>query len=58
MKFGYYLVDVMDGSVKGTNDPAVAADFAQNDENFVIDTEQGILLQSNGDEDPIEEVEE
>lgn len=49
MKYRYYIVDLFDGCVKGTNDEKTARDFAIGDEWYVIDTETGKWI--TGDED-------
>lgn len=38
MAFRYYIADIAGGEVIGTDNIAVAKEFANSDENFVIDT--------------------
>lgn len=38
MAFRYYIADIAGGEVIGTDNVAVAKEFANSDENFVIDT--------------------
>jgi len=56
MKFRYYITDLMDGKVAGTNDAAVAEDCSWSEENFVVDTETGTWLCSGGEKIDIQEM--
>lgn len=49
MKYRYYIVDLFDGCVKGTNDEKTARNFSICEEWYVIDTETGKWIV--GDED-------
>ena len=53
-KFRFYVVDPMDGEVKGTDDPETARQLADS-EYFVVDTEKDTYLIPDQEEDvPIE----
>lgn len=41
MKFKYYIVDLMQGIVNGTDDDATAANFIPSDDFIVIDSNTG-----------------
>lgn len=49
MKFRFYVTDPFDGSLKGTNSEETARHFAECDDFFVVDTETGMWLTSDGD---------
>ena len=44
MRFRYYLVSIFNGDIKGTNDAAIAEEFRESQDDFVIDTETGTWL--------------
>lgn len=44
MKFRYYITDLIDGVVKGTDKKEVAEDFRESEEHFVVDTSTGKRL--------------
>lgn len=48
MRFRFYVTDLFEGQIIGTDDPKVAADFAKSEEHFVVDTETGKWLTSDG----------
>lgn len=48
MHFRYYVTDLNDGLIAGTNDPGVATDFAASEDCFVVDTLTGLWLQPGG----------
>ena len=48
MKFRFYITDLIDGSVKGTDSEAVVAELRESEEYFVVDTATGKWLQSEG----------
>lgn len=54
-KFRYYITDTLDGVIKGTNDEDVARDLSQSEDYFVVDTETGNWLGSDG-VSPIEDM--
>jgi hypothetical protein len=56
MKFRYYVTDSLDGVVKGTNDSEVARSYADSEDHFVVDSNTGVWLQTNGDIVGIEEI--
>lgn len=41
MKFRYYITDMMNGEVVGTNDIAVVESFVATEDAFAVDTETG-----------------
>ena len=45
MKFRYYVTDLMDGMIKGTNSRKVAQTYAESEEYFVVDSETGEWFQ-------------
>jgi hypothetical protein len=49
MKYRYYITDLTEGVVIGTNSSATADHFAASDDYFVIDAQNGLLLQSDED---------
>lgn len=44
MKFRYYITDLFDGIIKGTNDSQVAKDHSLCEDYFVVDTDTGQML--------------
>lgn len=57
MGFRYYIVDLFNGCPTGTNDKAIADNYALSEDAFVIDTETNQWLSSSAS-DQIKEVEE
>lgn len=57
MGFRYYIVNLFDGCPTGTNDKAIAENYALSDDAFVIDTETNQWLSSSAS-DEIHEVKE
>lgn len=57
MGFRYYIVNLLDGCPTGTNDKAIAENYALSDDAFVIDTETNQWLSSSAS-DEIHEVKE
>jgi hypothetical protein len=47
-KFRYYITDLFDGCIKGTNDETKAAELAMCEDYFVVDTQIGIWLDQSG----------
>lgn len=56
MAFRYYITDLMDGCIKGTNDEQTAKDFSQSEDYFVVDSERDEWLTSSGERAPIGDV--
>lgn len=56
MKFRFYITDVCEGVVEGTNEEAVATHFAENEDYFVIEAETGLWLQTDGTRHKITEI--
>jgi hypothetical protein len=57
MKFRFYVTDLTNGSVSGTDDPDLAADVSLSEDFFVVDSESGMWLSANGDQVDIQEFE-
>ena len=57
MAFRYYIVDGYDNQIFGTNDEALAKEYAEVDDNFVIDAENGKVFQYDGTEEEIKAAE-
>lgn len=55
MKFRFYVTDLNNGSVSGTDDPDLAADISLSEDFFVVDSESGMWLSANGDQVYIQE---
>ena len=53
-KFKYYITDVMNGEVVGTDDKDTAQEYAESDDYFVVDAESGRWLMSGGEDQDIE----
>lgn len=54
-KYRYYIVSVMNGEVKGSNDEEVAKQMCDSQDDFVIDTEKGVWVTEDMVEVEIEE---
>ena len=50
MKFLFYVISA-DGDVRGTNNPETAAEFCKSEDNVVIYTQDGSVLQYDVDEE-------
>ena len=48
MKFRYYITNLLEGNIEGTDDGKVAEELAECEEFFVVDTNTGEWLQSGG----------
>jgi hypothetical protein len=48
MTFRFYITNINDGTVAGTNDESLANDYAQSQDYFVIDTTNNLWLQPDG----------
>jgi len=55
IKFTYYVIDIVNGVVLGTNDLHTAEHWAAADDNFVIDAANATWLFSDGSSEDIEE---
>jgi hypothetical protein len=55
-KFRFYITDLYDGCIKGTDDPETAAETAESEDFFVVDTETGELLLPGRESQSIEEM--
>jgi hypothetical protein len=55
MKFRYYITDLFDGEVKGTNSADVAANYAAGEDCFVVDAKTGHWLQVDGESAEVQE---
>jgi hypothetical protein len=58
MTFKFYITDTVDGSVCGTNDEGIARDYAENEENFVVNAETGMWLMPDDREEPVREADD
>jgi hypothetical protein len=54
MKFRYYITDLMEGIVSGTDDPALVNDLRESDDFFIVDTETGLWLCPDSDDTVIQ----
>ena len=54
--FRFYITDLYNGAIRGTNDAELAREYSLTDDFFVADTEEGLWLTTTGDES-IEEIE-
>lgn len=55
-KFRFYVTDLFDGCIKGTDDPETARGYASSEDCFVVDADTGTWLCSEQDDQDIEEV--
>ena len=55
MQFKYYVTDLLQGNVKGTNDDALALELSQSEDFFVVNAETGGWYLIGGDVKDIEE---
>lgn len=46
-KFRFYITDLNDGRVKGTNNESIAASYAYCEDFFVVDSEAGKWIAGN-----------
>ena len=58
MKFRFYVTDLNNGTVYGTNDSLLAADVSMSEDFFVVDSETGTWLHANGDQVDIQDFDE
>lgn len=49
MKFRYYITDLMEGNICGTNSVETAEYFALSEDYFVVDSETGMWLNADGE---------
>lgn len=56
MKFRYYITDLFEGEVRGTNDKEVAEQFAPCDDYFVVDALTGEWITGDGDRTDVKEM--
>ena len=56
MKFRYYITDLHQGLIVGTDEPETARDYAASEDYFVVDTLNGTWLTSNGADKDIAKV--
>jgi len=55
MKFRYYITDLHQGLIRGTNDEENACNFAGCEDYFVVDSDTGEWLTADGAREPIKE---
>lgn len=48
MKFRYYVTDLFDGKIKGTNDEDTAKSLSGCEDYFIVDTQDGVWLNVDG----------
>jgi hypothetical protein len=48
MKFRFYITDLNNGQVSGTNDQDLAADVSLSEDFLVVDSENGEWINANG----------
>lgn len=53
MAFRYYVVDLDEGMVMGTDSTEQAAEFADAEEYFVIDSQEGMWMLPDGEVVPV-----
>ena len=58
MKFRFYITDVNDGSIRGTNDEDIAHNYAESEDNFVVDTETGTWWQPDDSQEEVHEADD
>lgn len=58
MSYIFYITDLNDGSIKGTNNEEIAKEFAASEDNFVVDTTTNEWVLSDFSRQKIEEIEE
>lgn len=51
MKFRFYITDLFDGVINGTNDENTASEYAVSSDFFVVDSELGVWLTEDGKEE-------
>lgn len=54
-KFKYYITNLFDGNLSGTNDDVKAKELSECDEFFVVNAETGRWLNGGGKESDVEE---
>lgn len=45
MKFRFYITDLFEGAIVGTDSKTVAKCFAESEDHFVVDSHTGVWLQ-------------
>jgi hypothetical protein len=55
MKFRYYITNLYQGNIQGTNDEATAREFSVSEDFFVVDAETGTWFNTS-DDIPVEGV--
>ena len=48
VKFKYYITDLHEGAIQGTNDDKLAAELSTSEDYFVLETETGMWLTVDG----------
>ncbi len=48
MKFKYYIIDLYDGAVKGTDDTELAKEAAECEDFYVVEADTGLWLLADG----------
>ena len=55
MKYRFYITDIFNGKILGTNSETVARELSQSEEYFVVDTQSNVWFNVNGEDLEIEE---
>ncbi len=56
MSFRFYITDLNEGLIRGTDDEKMAKEFAECEDYFVVDTENNLWLQVGNKSNEIEEM--
>lgn len=55
-KFRFYITDLHEGRVKGSNDIQVALDYCHSEDYYAVDAETGEMFCEDGSRTKVEEV--
>lgn len=55
--FQFYITDLFEGSIRGTNIESVAVNYSTSEDYFVVDADSNEWLQADGTRVKIEEIE-
>lgn len=56
MQYRFFVTDLFDGTVHGTNDEVLARDYAQSEDFFIVDAVSNVWIQPDGTDLPITEL--
>jgi hypothetical protein len=54
--YRYYITNLFEGCIKGTNDSEVASSYAESEDYFVVDTQTGEWLKSGAEKVKVEAI--